>query len=78
MRKIITIQTEVDLSDKWYGGFTNSQLLDMYVGSDLDFSSFVGKPLVFIAVNDATESEKADADSTGEVDGTTELHEVPC
>lgn len=77
MKKIVTIQTEVELSEKHYGKFSNSQILQMYEESDLDFSSFIGRPIVFIGVNDAGESEVDNGNSAGETDGTTGLHEVP-
>lgn len=77
-KKILTMQTEVELSDEHYAQFSNSQLLEMYVESDLDFSSFVGRPLVFIAVNDAGESEVDNGDSSGEATSVTGVYEVPC
>lgn len=79
MRKIVTIQVEVDISQQWYSRFSNSELITMYNESGLTLYDYLEDRLVdVIAVNDTVESEKADADSTGETNGPTGLYEVPC
>lgn len=79
MRKIVTLQVEVELEDDKYARFSNSELVDIYNDSGLTlFDYYTDRMATVISVNDTVESEKADADSTGETNGPTGLYEVPC
>ena len=66
MRKIITVQFEVEIN-KVYNGWSNSALVDQFNEYEdiLDIVTAVDSLAKYttIAVNDATESEKADADA---------------
>ena len=67
MKKIITIQYEVEYDDSLYGDWSNRAIMNQYVEGNWDVVADVDMaPAVIIAVNDATvESEKADADAEG-------------
>lgn len=76
MKKVVTIQTEVDLENKWYGNLSNHELVDVYNDSGLTLLDYlINHKCTVIAVNDA--KEKADADETGITWGTSELDEGP-
>jgi hypothetical protein len=82
MRKIFTMQLEVNLDDEVYDEFDNHQLVDVFNDSATTFAEFneyfAHSLSSVIAVNDTVESEKPDGDSTGETNGPVGLYEVPC